>query len=139
MSNLALLFIDDATSFKTGDTNKDGILVKRPASSLTSFFKSVNGESQMIPAKLGSLSACSRAVTAPIDRPQSAMLETFLSSLRCLTIIATSSRSYHPSDMYSPSDFPQPAKSKQRSEIFYGRRWEIHSVASTRQLELPCM
>lgn len=75
-----------------------------------------------MPAILGSLSACNKAVTAPIDLPHKAIVLTLRSYLKWSIIYATSSLSNHPSEMYSPSEFPQPAKSKQKSVIFYGKR-----------------
>jgi len=55
---------------------KLGILVCLLANSLAKVFKLVNAESRTIPAILWSLSACNKAVAAPIDLPHKAIVET---------------------------------------------------------------
>ena len=101
--------------------------------------RSVNGLSSTTPAMLGSRSACNRAVTEPIDLPQSATVLTLLSFLRCSIIVATSSLSYQPSDINSPPLHPHPEKSKQKSVIFWVKRYWTFSRASSLQEELPCI
>ena len=139
MSNFALLLMELETSLRHGLTRKEGSLVNRPASSFTNFLRSEKGESHTMPAMLGSRSAWSSAVTAPIDLPHKAMVETRRLSRRCSTIVATSSRSNQPRDMYSPPLMPQPAKSKHNNEIFCGSRYYTFSNASSLQLEFPCI
>ena len=122
ISKLALDYMVDEISFSAGLTKKEGILVYLYASSFTRSGKLENGESNTIPAIPGSRSACKSAVTAPIDLPWSPIVETRLFVLRWSTMRATSSLSNQPSEMYSPSDMPHPAKSKHSKEIFCGNR-----------------
>lgn len=137
MSKLALLLMLDLMSFIAALTKKEGILVWDLANSPTSYFISAKGLSNTIPPIEGSRSPCKSDVTAPIERPQSPIVEQFLSFLRCSTIMWRSSLSHHPSDMYSPSDSPQPAKSKQKSVMFDGRRYGTASMASSLDELLP--
>mmetsp|Transcript_45825 Transcript_45825/g.127136 ORF Transcript_45825/g.127136 Transcript_45825/m.127136 type:complete len:227 (-) Transcript_45825:14-694(-) len=65
---------------------------------------------QMAPME-GSLWACINAVTAPIERPQTATGPHHGCARKCSITNARSSRSFQPSDTYSPSEWPQPAAS----------------------------
>ena len=58
------------------ETKNPGTLVCVFANSLTNTFKEENGLSKIMAAMLGSLSAWRRAVTEPIDLPQSPIVDT---------------------------------------------------------------
>lgn len=139
MSKFALPLIVDLIIFMAPLTKKPGILVCYLASSVTSTFISVKGESSTMAAMLGSLSPYMREVTAPIDLPHRPIVEAFLSFLRYSMIMPRSSLSYQPKEIYSPSELPHPAKSKQNKVMFAGSRKGTASMPSKRQLLLPCM
>jgi hypothetical protein len=86
--------------------------------SLANYLRRQKGESKTIPAIEGSLWPCKRAVAAPIDLPQRPIKDTFPDPLRCSTMQLRSSLSYQPNEIYSPSDYPQPAKSNENNWIF---------------------
>jgi hypothetical protein len=50
-----------------------------------------------------------------MDLPHNPIVDTLLEFLSQSTTTSTSSLSYQPSEIYSPSDFPQPEKSKQKT------------------------
>ena len=77
MSNLALDFIVLLTIPKAPLNIKPGIFVYYLHNSSASFFKLEKAESITIPAIDGSLSACIKAVTAPIDLPHIPIVSTF--------------------------------------------------------------
>lgn len=91
MSKFARVYTDFLTSDNAADNKKSGNFVRVLPSSVTSYFKSANGESRTSAAILGSQFACSREVAAPIDLPQSATVLTFLALLRKSTITLISS------------------------------------------------
>mmetsp|Transcript_2950 Transcript_2950/g.7942 ORF Transcript_2950/g.7942 Transcript_2950/m.7942 type:complete len:239 (-) Transcript_2950:81-797(-) len=81
--------------------------------------KRENGESSTTALTSGRsrvLSVYNSVVTAPMERPQTAIDPT-LQLLRRYSMTAwRSSCSYHPSETCSPSDMPEPAKSKANTE-----------------------
>jgi hypothetical protein len=139
MSKSALDCTDPLIRDIAVETKKLGTLVCVLASSFTSNFRSENAESSTRPAIDGSLFECNKAVAAPMDLPQRPTVFTFRSDRRKLTITFTSSRSCHPREMNSPSDLPQPGKSKQKRVIFACKTNGTKSTASARQELLPCM
>lgn len=64
------------------DVTNPGIFVCYFIKSFATCFRDVNGESKIIAAILGSRSACIKAVTAPMLRPQRPMVLTFLEFLK---------------------------------------------------------
>ena len=80
------------------------------------------GESRTKPAIEGSLSACNNAVTATNARPQSPIVLGRLDLRKYSTTVFKSSRSHHQREIYSPSELPEPLKSKQKKVIFAGRK-----------------
>ena len=82
------------------------------ASSSVNVLRLQKGESKTRPAMEGSRSPYIIAVTAPMDLPQSPIVVTLLVLRRYSTTHSTSSLSYQPNEIYSPSLFPQPEKSK---------------------------
>jgi len=117
MSKSARDFIDFLTAHTAALRRKFGTLVYFFASSSTSFLRFEKGLSKTIPAMLGSLSPCNKQVTAPIERPHSPIVLTYLFWRMYSTMTSKSSRSCQPSDIYSPSDKPQPGKSKHTTVI----------------------
>mmetsp|Transcript_9333 Transcript_9333/g.20356 ORF Transcript_9333/g.20356 Transcript_9333/m.20356 type:complete len:211 (+) Transcript_9333:1155-1787(+) len=107
------------------------------ANSSTSKCKLAKGLSNTMPPIVWSRSACRSAVTAPIDLPHRPIAPTSFSRRYSITV-ARSSRSCQPSDTYSPSDIPHPAKSKQNKVISNGKSSVTYCKASTRQDALPC-
>lgn len=112
----------------------------RPLSTISSAStpRSENGESSTMAAMPGSRSACMMAVTAPMLRPQSATADTRPVPRRAATRALRSSFSKNPSETYSPSESPEPAKSsaasvtpRERQRLSWGR-------ASRRAEEFPC-
>ena len=120
ISKFALLLIVDLINWRAPLTSMEGILVYYFASSLTRIFIFEKGLSSTIPPMQGSLSAWRSDVTAPIDLPHKPIVLTLLSFLRYSTIRFKSSLSHQPNEMYSPSDRPHPAKSKQKRVMFEG-------------------
>lgn len=49
-----------------------------------------------------------------------------------------SSASFHPSETYFPSDFPDPEKSKQNIEMPFGTIYSKYDAASILELQIPC-
>jgi len=94
-----------------------------------------------MPAMPGSLAACMTALTEPMLRPHRAMVEVGcgLSARRKYSMtVSTSSRSYQPSEMYSPSLWPHAAKSRAKREAPVASTVEITCSASARHDALPC-
>jgi hypothetical protein len=115
ISKCAFSYMLDLTNLRAIEVRKEGILVFEDTISLASCFSLQNGESKTIPAIDGSLWPCKRAEAAPIDRPHRPIKETFPDFLKCSTTQLRSSLSYHPNEIYSPSDWPAPEKSKQKT------------------------
>ena len=92
--------------------NADSPLAYFLASSLQSASRLENGESKTTQPISWLASAYMRAVTAPILLPQIPMLLTVSCSLKYLKTVSTSSLSWYPREIYSPSDNPHPEKSK---------------------------
>lgn len=90
------------------DITNLGILLCYLHKSSAKLLKLEKGESNTSPAIEGSLSACISAVTAPMLLPHSPIVEVLPDFLKCSTTTEISSLSYHPKDMYSPSDCPHP-------------------------------
>ena len=81
-SNFAFPLMVFLTDHKAVLTKKSGNLVNYFASSFARSERLENGLSRIIPAMVGSLSPCNRAVTAPIDLPHRPTVETCLFYLR---------------------------------------------------------
>ena len=81
-------------------------------SSNPKLFKLLNGLSITMQANSESFEAYLIAVTAPMLLPHNAMHWTPIFWRRNFIIVSTSFVSWTPRLMYSPSEFPQPAKSK---------------------------
>mmetsp|Transcript_113039 Transcript_113039/g.314621 ORF Transcript_113039/g.314621 Transcript_113039/m.314621 type:complete len:209 (+) Transcript_113039:773-1399(+) len=96
-----------------------------------------NGESRTQAARFGSSAARSTVVAAPIDLPQTATALTESKPRRYSTTVRRSRCSWWPKEMYSPSDRPEPEKSKQKTVMFLLRSTSIASKASSRHDELP--
>lgn len=118
MSNLALSFIVLFIIAKAALITNLGILEYFAHNSSANYLNDENGPSNTSPAIEGSLSACIKAVTAPIDLPQSPIVLTLFEFLKCVTTESTSSLSYHPRLIYSPSDLPHPAKSNENTVTY---------------------
>jgi hypothetical protein len=118
ISNYALDLIDDLRKDKAILITKLGNLACYLHKSSASNLRLANPESSTNPAIEGSLSACIIAVIAPIDLPHNPIVDTLLDSLKYLITIAKSSLSYHPREIYLPSDNPQPEKSKENTYMF---------------------
>mmetsp|Transcript_86571 Transcript_86571/g.244732 ORF Transcript_86571/g.244732 Transcript_86571/m.244732 type:complete len:284 (+) Transcript_86571:477-1328(+) len=86
----------------------------RPLSTISSasIVKSANGLSNIMAAIEGSRSPWRSAVAAPIERPHRAIVDTRSDARRKSTTTFRSSRSKKPRLTYSPSDRPEPEKSK---------------------------
>mmetsp|Transcript_3343 Transcript_3343/g.8009 ORF Transcript_3343/g.8009 Transcript_3343/m.8009 type:complete len:204 (-) Transcript_3343:227-838(-) len=107
-----------------------------PVSS-ASCLNEANGESSTS-AAIGRLRlAASRQLTAPMLLPHSPTTLTTGCCERNSTAVSTSSCSNQPSEMYSPSDWPQPLKSNAKREKPFCRRPAITVSASRRDELLP--
>mmetsp|Transcript_15524 Transcript_15524/g.50689 ORF Transcript_15524/g.50689 Transcript_15524/m.50689 type:complete len:217 (+) Transcript_15524:953-1603(+) len=147
MSNAARALTDEATSRSAVLTRKGGTFGTPsgrspsgppPTSSSATCSREAKGESSTSPAIDGSRAACMTADEAPIDRPHSAMAPTPAYSRSHSIIVCTSSRSKKPSEMYSPSEWPHPAKSNEKSAAPSASTWAAMVVASARHDALPC-
>mmetsp|Transcript_49534 Transcript_49534/g.150768 ORF Transcript_49534/g.150768 Transcript_49534/m.150768 type:complete len:204 (+) Transcript_49534:175-786(+) len=108
------------------------------ASSSARVLKLQKGLSKTMPPIEWSLSACSSAVTAPMERPQRPTAETLPPRRRWSTHAARSSRSCQPSEIYSPSLIPHPAKSKANNEMPRGKNNGTKLRASSLQDAFWC-
>mmetsp|Transcript_6259 Transcript_6259/g.26271 ORF Transcript_6259/g.26271 Transcript_6259/m.26271 type:complete len:210 (-) Transcript_6259:304-933(-) len=106
-------------------------------SSSASCGRSAKAPSQIIAATDGSRAPCINAQTAPIDRPHRAIDETEPVARRCAMTVARSSRSQYPSETHSPSECPEPLKSKATSVIPIDRHSASCETPSTRADALP--
>mmetsp|Transcript_25570 Transcript_25570/g.101948 ORF Transcript_25570/g.101948 Transcript_25570/m.101948 type:complete len:270 (-) Transcript_25570:309-1118(-) len=142
MSASARLRMVDRKSRMTPPTAKPGILkaevaVARATSSSASMRNDANGESRIIASTMLSASAYSSAATAPMLRPQSAMVEVLPSARRYETTAAMSKRSRAPKVTYSPSERPEPEKSKATTSRPSERHTLSWGSASSRADALP--
>lgn len=108
---LFFYFIVFLTNERAKPENIDKFPAYLSANSLHSFYKFENGESNTRHPISGFWSAYINAVTAPILLPQIPILLTVPKPLKYSNTHWTSSLSYHPNEMYYPSDIPHPAKS----------------------------
>ena len=107
------------------------------ANSLIKFFKEEKGESNTNPAMDKSFAEYIKAVAAPILLPQIPIELTLLDLRKKSTTQETSSCSCQPNDIYSPSLFPQPEKSKANTVIPFFNKYFISGTTSQRDDEFP--
>mmetsp|Transcript_4595 Transcript_4595/g.14559 ORF Transcript_4595/g.14559 Transcript_4595/m.14559 type:complete len:220 (-) Transcript_4595:160-819(-) len=115
-------------------------------SSSASWQKSQKGESRTIAftdispsSRSASCTWYKRPVTAPMDRPQTAMRATEPEPRRWSTTTRRSSFSHQPNETYLPSLLPDPAQSKENSVSPKRRQTASWLSPSSRADELPCM
>mmetsp|Transcript_353 Transcript_353/g.941 ORF Transcript_353/g.941 Transcript_353/m.941 type:complete len:225 (+) Transcript_353:234-908(+) len=108
-------------------------------SSYASCVRSQNGESSTIAAIDGSRSPKRIEVTAPIECPHSAIVDTSLVDRKYFTTAATSSCSKCPRDTKSPPDIPDPAKSNAKTVIADASRCSSTGATPSRHPAFPCM
>mmetsp|Transcript_15298 Transcript_15298/g.45687 ORF Transcript_15298/g.45687 Transcript_15298/m.45687 type:complete len:224 (+) Transcript_15298:136-807(+) len=113
--------------------------VARSTNSSAKSRRDAKGESSTMASIMLSSSAYRSAVTAPMDRPQNAIVDVLPSARRYVTTARQSLRSFAPSVTYSPSLRPEPEKSKDTTATPRARQTDSCGMASRRAEALPCM
>ena len=105
--------------FNAPDKMKAGIFEFLLHKSIISSFKLLNGLSIIATFIYEFIFKYLKAVTAPIDLPHKPIYFIFSIVLKYLYTSSTSFHSWYPSEIYSPSAFPQPVKSKVQRDILF--------------------
>mmetsp|Transcript_61275 Transcript_61275/g.109099 ORF Transcript_61275/g.109099 Transcript_61275/m.109099 type:complete len:90 (-) Transcript_61275:410-679(-) len=84
-----------------------------------------------------SSAARSMDVTAPMDLPHRPMALTVPERQRCLSAVFKSCCSKWPKEIYSPSDQPDPDKSKQKTVMSRGSKALNEGKASSLEEQFP--
>mmetsp|Transcript_33447 Transcript_33447/g.104080 ORF Transcript_33447/g.104080 Transcript_33447/m.104080 type:complete len:273 (+) Transcript_33447:1106-1924(+) len=109
----------------------------RFTSSSATVRRSRKAESRTQAARPWSSAALRMDVVAPMERPQRPMEETLSRLRRCWRTARRSFSSWCPSEMYSPSDRPEPERSRQKTVRSRGRSTGSASKASRRDEQFP--
>mmetsp|Transcript_148661 Transcript_148661/g.477357 ORF Transcript_148661/g.477357 Transcript_148661/m.477357 type:complete len:335 (+) Transcript_148661:560-1564(+) len=121
------------TSKKAGTGN-----LPRFTSSSATVRRSRKAESRTQAARSASSAARSMEVVAPMDLPHNPIDDTFSWLRRCCSTTLKSFSSWCPSEIYSPSDRPEPERSRQKTVRSRGSSTGSASNASSREEQLPC-
>mmetsp|Transcript_14660 Transcript_14660/g.28879 ORF Transcript_14660/g.28879 Transcript_14660/m.28879 type:complete len:223 (+) Transcript_14660:657-1325(+) len=109
----------------------------RVTSSSATDRKSLKAESKTHAARPWSSAALRIDVVAPMDRPQSPIVETVSRLRKCCRTTLRSLCSWCPREMNSPSDLPEPERSRQKTVKSRGNSTGSASNASNRDEQLP--
>mmetsp|Transcript_92808 Transcript_92808/g.276870 ORF Transcript_92808/g.276870 Transcript_92808/m.276870 type:complete len:424 (+) Transcript_92808:136-1407(+) len=109
----------------------------RPTNSSATVRRSRKAESRTQAARSWSSAARRMEVVAPMDRPQRPIAVTLSRPRRCCSTTRRSLSSWWPREMYSPSDRPEPDRSRQKTVRPRGSRTGSASKASRRDEQFP--